>query len=120
NSNIETTSTPSPQSTSPVPASSSNQSSVTMNSPAFNLGRIGVFISAILRMVDQPRADGSPRTLADVICRENEPTDTPMGFLLRAIAESVTIREARSIIEGYPAPLRNIHPVLNSFIRDRL
>ncbi|KAI1319451.1 Large proline-rich protein bag6 [Mortierella claussenii] len=89
------------------------------SSPAYNLGRIGVFISAILRMVDQPREDGSPRTLADVICNDPESPSTPLQDLVRNVAESVTVRETRSIVEGYPAPMRNIHPVLNSFIRDR-
>ncbi|KAF9175928.1 hypothetical protein BGX20_007499 [Mortierella sp. AD010] len=115
-----TTSSPSPNSSSvqssPTNNSSNNASSST---PAYNLGRLGVFISAILRMVDQPREDGSPRTLADVICNDPEPPSTLLQGLLRDVAESVTIREARQMIEGHPAPMRNIHPILNTFIRDR-
>ncbi|KAF8929681.1 Large proline-rich protein bag6, partial [Dissophora ornata] len=113
-----TASSPSPSSPS-MPHSSSNNSSSSNTSSAYNLGRIGVFISAILRMVDQPREDGSPRTLADVICNDPETPSTPLQDLVRNIAESVTVRETRSIAEGRPAPLRNMHPILNSFIRNR-
>ncbi|KAF9361574.1 hypothetical protein BGX26_001579 [Mortierella sp. AD094] len=115
-----TASSPSPSSpsmqTSPTNNSSNNASSA---SPAYNLGRIGVFISAILRMVDQPREDGSPRTLADVICNDPESPSTILQGLVRDVAESVTVREARSMVEGHPAPMRNIHPILNTFIRER-
>lgn len=69
-------------------------------------------------MVDQPREDGSRRTLADVICNDPEGPSTPLEELVRSVAESVTIRETRSIVEGFPAPLRNIHSILNSFIRE--
>ncbi|KAG9068049.1 hypothetical protein KI688_011641 [Linnemannia hyalina] len=115
-------SSPSPSSPS-VPSLSSQTSSSSASSSAassaYNLGRIGVFISAILRMVDQPREDGSPRTLADVICNDPESSSTPLHDLVRNIAESITVRETRSIVEGHPAPIRNIHPTLNSFIRER-
>ncbi|KAG0216556.1 hypothetical protein BGX28_000070 [Mortierella sp. GBA30] len=112
-------SSPSPSSPS-IPSSGGNSSSgSSSSSPAYNLGRIGVFISAILRMVDQPREDGSPRTLADVICNDPESSNTPLQDLVRNVAESLTVRETRSIVEGHPAPLRNIHPTLNSFIRER-
>lgn len=70
-------------------------------------------------MVDQPREDGSPRTLADVICNDPESSSTPLQDLVRNVAESITVRETRSIVEGHPAPIRNIHPILNSFIRER-
>ncbi|KAG0362896.1 hypothetical protein BGZ54_008443 [Gamsiella multidivaricata] len=116
-----TASSPSPSSPS-MPSSSTNNStnnSSSNPSPAYNLGRIGVFISAILRMVDQPREDGSPRTLADVICNDPESPSTPLQELVRNVAESITIRETRSIAEGHPMPMRNIHPVLNAFIRER-
>ncbi|KAG0326397.1 hypothetical protein BGZ99_009637, partial [Dissophora globulifera] len=120
--NVETSSTtssPSPSSPSmPSSSGSGSHSNSSSSSPAYNLGRIGVFISAILRMVDQPREDGSPRTLADVICNDPESVTSPLQDLVRNVAESVTVRETRSIVEGHPAPLRNIHPVLNSFIRD--
>ncbi|KAF8930639.1 hypothetical protein BGZ47_000460 [Haplosporangium gracile] len=118
-------SSPSPSSPS-VPSLSSQNSgssggsgSSSAASSAYNLGRIGVFISAILRMVDQPREDGSPRTLADVICNDPESLSTPLQDLVRNVAESITVRETRSIVEGHPAPIRNIHSTLNSFIRDR-
>ncbi|KAF9981266.1 hypothetical protein BGZ75_007474 [Mortierella antarctica] len=111
-------SSPSNPSSSSGNGNSSNGSSST-SSPAYNLGRIGVFISALLRMVDQPREDGSPRTLADVICNDPESSCTPLQDLVRNVAESLTVRETRSIVEGHPAPLRNIHPPLNSFIRGR-
>lgn len=115
-------SSPSPSSPSGPSLSSQNSSSSSSSSAAssaYNLGRIGVFISAILRMVDQPREDGSPRTLADVICNDPESSSTPLQDLVRNVAESITVRETRSIVEGHPAPIRNIHPILNSFIRDR-
>ncbi|KAF9391309.1 hypothetical protein CPB97_006960 [Podila verticillata] len=99
--------------------SSSNASTTPAATPAYNLGRIGVFISAILRMVDQPREDGSPRTLADVICNDPESMSTPLQELVRNVAESITVRETRSIVEGYPAPLRNIHSTLSTFIREQ-
>ncbi|KAF9923002.1 hypothetical protein FBU30_006883 [Linnemannia zychae] len=112
-------SSPSPSSPS---VSSSNQNSSGASSSnassAYNLGRIGVFISAILRMVDQPREDGSPRTLADVICNDPESPSTPLQDLVRNVAASITVRETRSIVEGHPAPIRNIHSVLNTFIRE--
>ncbi|KAI8350787.1 hypothetical protein B0O80DRAFT_126936 [Mortierella sp. GBAus27b] len=114
---------PAASSTSPgspsTSSSSSNNSSNNNASPAYNLGRIGVFISAILRMVDQPREDGSPRTLADVICNDPESPSTPLQELVRNLAEAVTVRETRLIVEGFPAPLRNLHPVLNTFIREQ-
>ncbi|KAG0049061.1 hypothetical protein BGZ83_006068 [Gryganskiella cystojenkinii] len=119
-----TVSSPSPSSPS-IPSSSSNNNHVSSSSsagatsPAYNLGRIGVFISAILRMVDQPREDGSPRTLADVICNDPQNNNTPLQDLVRDVAESLTVRETRLVVEGYPASLRNIHPVLNTFIRER-
>ncbi|KAG0066955.1 hypothetical protein BGZ90_001200 [Linnemannia elongata] len=115
-------SSPSPSSPSVPSLSSQNSSSSASSSTAssaYNLGRIGVFISAILRMVDQPREDGSPRTLADVICNDPESSSTPLQDLVRNVAESITVRETRSIVEGHPAPIRNIHPILNSFIRER-
>ncbi|KAF9961275.1 hypothetical protein BGZ72_004196 [Mortierella alpina] len=114
-------SSPSPSSPSNPSSSNGNGSSGSSSnsSPAYNLGRIGVFISALLRMVDQPREDGSPRTLADVICNDPESSCTPLQDLVRNVAESLTVRETRSIVEGHPAPLRNIHPTLNSFIRGR-
>jgi len=115
---ISNASSPSPSSPS-LPASSSNNNGSSASSPAYNLGRIGVFISAILRMVDQPREDGSPRTLADVICNDPQNNNSPLQDLVRDVAESLTVRETRSVVEGHPAPLRNIHPVLNSFIRNR-
>lgn len=103
-----------------LPGSSSNSASTApAATPAYNLGRIGVFISAILRMVDQPREDGSPRTLADVICNDPESMSTPLQELVRNVAESITVRETRSIAEGYPAPLRNIHSTLSTFIREQ-
>ncbi|KAF9910882.1 hypothetical protein EC991_005345 [Linnemannia zychae] len=114
-------SSPSPNSPS-IPTSSSQNSSSSSSSAAssaYNLGRIGVFISAILRMVDQPREDGSPRTLADVICNDPESESTPLQDLVRNVAESITVRETRSIVEGHPAPIRNIHSTLNFFIRER-
>ncbi|KAF9215435.1 hypothetical protein BGZ59_001375 [Podila verticillata] len=111
-------SSPSPSSPS-LPGSSSNASTTPAATPAYNLGRIGVFISAILRMVDQPREDGSPRTLADVICNDPESMSTPLQELVRNVAESITVRETRSIVEGYPAPLRNIHSTLSTFIREQ-
>ncbi|ORZ26347.1 hypothetical protein BCR41DRAFT_220961 [Lobosporangium transversale] len=115
-----TASSPSPSSPSlPSPSATTSNNNSSNGSPAYNLGRIGVFISAILRMVDQPREDGSPRRLADVICNDPESPSTPLQDLVRNVAESVTVRETRSIVEGHPAPLRNIHPVLNSFIRER-
>ncbi|KAF9409852.1 hypothetical protein BGZ94_001834 [Podila epigama] len=126
-------SSPSLPGTSTMVASSSSSSSTSSSSaaaataatavpaatPAYNLGRIGVYISAILRMVDQPREDGSPRTLADVICNDPESMSTPLQDLVRDVASSVTIRETRSIVEGFPSPLRNIHPTLSRFIRER-
>ncbi|KAF9117069.1 hypothetical protein BGX27_005619 [Mortierella sp. AM989] len=117
-------SSPSMQSPSSNNNNNNNNSTSTSNSssnasPAYNLGRIGVFISAILRMVDQPREDGSPRTLADVICNDPESPSTILQGLVRDVAESVTVREARSMVEGHPAPMSNIHPILNSFIRER-
>ncbi|KAF9126510.1 hypothetical protein BGW39_006579 [Mortierella sp. 14UC] len=114
-------SSPSPNSPSISASSSQNSSSNSSSaaSSAYNLGRIGVFISAILRMVDQPREDGSPRTLADVICNDPESDSTPLQDLVRNVAESITVRETRSIVEGHPAPIRNIHSTLNSFIRER-
>ncbi|KAF9585179.1 hypothetical protein BGW38_003549 [Lunasporangiospora selenospora] len=113
-------SSPSIPSTSTMgPNASSSGNNLAATSPAYNLGRIGVFISAILRMVDQPREDGSPRTLADVICNDPEAAETPLQTLVRDVAESVTVRETRSIVEGHPAPIRNIHPVLNGFIRNQ-
>ncbi|GJJ79155.1 hypothetical protein EMPS_11514 [Entomortierella parvispora] len=118
NDSVSNASSPSPSSPS-LPASSSTNNGSAAASPAYNLGRIGVFISAILRMVDQPREDGSPRTLADVICNDPQENNTPLQDLVRDVAESLTVRETRSVVEGHPAPLRNIHPVLNSFIRNR-
>ncbi|KAF9192339.1 hypothetical protein BGZ51_005732 [Haplosporangium sp. Z 767] len=112
-------SSPSPSSPSIPSGSGSNSNNHAASSAAYNLGRIGVFISAILRMVDQPREDGSPRTLADVICNDSQSSDTTLQSLVRSVAESITVRETRLIVEGHPAALRNIHPVLNSFIRER-
>ncbi|KAG0223760.1 hypothetical protein BGW42_005547 [Actinomortierella wolfii] len=103
----------------PSSSSSSSSSQQSMGSPAYNLGRIGVFISALLRMVDQPREDGSPRTLADVVCNDADNRSTILQDLITSISESVTIRETRMIVEGFPAPLRNLHPVLNTFIREK-
>ncbi|KAF9210011.1 hypothetical protein BGZ49_008509 [Haplosporangium sp. Z 27] len=116
NDTSSTTSSPSPSSPSTQTLSSNNSGN---SSPAYNLGRIGVFISAILRMVDQPREDGSPRTLADVICNDPESPSTLLQGLVRDVAESITVREARSMVEGHPAPMSNIRPVLNTFIRER-
>ncbi|KAG0279466.1 hypothetical protein BGZ96_001970 [Linnemannia gamsii] len=112
-------SSPSVPSLSSQNSNSSSSASSSAASSAYNLGRIGVFISAILRMVDQPREDGSPRTLADVICNDPESSSTPLQDLVRNVAESITVRETRSIVEGHPAPIRNIHSILNSFIRER-
>ncbi|KAF9976329.1 hypothetical protein BGZ73_008759 [Actinomortierella ambigua] len=100
-------------------SSSSSPAQQSMGSPAYNLGRIGVFISALLRMVDQPREDGSPRTLADVVCNDPDNRNTILQDLITSISESVTIRETRLIVEGYPSPLRNLHPVFNTFIREK-
>ncbi|KAG0259066.1 hypothetical protein BG011_002846 [Mortierella polycephala] len=115
-----TASSPSPSSP-PMPSVSGSNSNNSQTAPsaAYNLGRIGVFISAILRMVDQPREDGSPRTLADVICNDPQSSDTTLQNLVRSVAESITVRETRLIVEGHPAAMRNIQPVLNSFIRER-
>ncbi|RUS19769.1 hypothetical protein BC937DRAFT_86949 [Endogone sp. FLAS-F59071] len=115
----------------------------------YSLGRIGRLVAGVLRILDQPREDGSSHTLTDVL---RDPNGQPMiesilsgqlmviGFdgvscsehplidlhqvdadrlrdLFHQIGESLTVREARDVAEGHPGALRNMHPVLNRFIR---
>lgn len=84
---------------------------------AYNLGRIGVSTLAMLRMVDQPREDGPPRTLVDVILNNPESPSTILQRSVRDAADAVTVGEAVVMVEGYPEPMHNIHLVLKvSFV----
>ncbi|KAI9136307.1 hypothetical protein BKA69DRAFT_178721 [Paraphysoderma sedebokerense] len=102
---------------------SSSRKSTDASRVTYNLGRLGSLVSSILRIHDSRRSENPPRMLAEVLFPYSPSSScdsTSMGYLYRRMAEVLTVREARQIMDGNPHALRNIHPVLNEYIRNTI